>query len=59
MGPDQDMPLLPNMEPFRLGQPLNVGNGINYIGGLDDSNGDRRPEYASYTSSEEGDSDDI
>lgn len=56
--PDEDMPLLPEMEPFRLGQPLNVGNGV-YIGGLDASNGDYCPEHAIFTSEEEeSDSDD-
>ena len=54
---DQDMPLLANMEPFRLGQPLDVGKGVNYIGGV--SNGDPHPEYAIFTSEEEeSDSDD-
>ena len=52
--PDDDMALLPNMEPFRLGQPLNVGNDVTYISGLD---GDPRPEYAMFTSDEESDSD--
>jgi hypothetical protein len=57
--PDQDMPLLPNMGPFRLGQPLNVGKCVNYIGGLDVSNGEPCPEYAFFTSEEEeSDSDD-
>jgi hypothetical protein len=55
------MPLLPEMEPFRLGQPLDVGNGVNYIGGFDVSNGGPRPERAIFTSEEEesdsGDSD--
>jgi hypothetical protein len=55
--PDEDMPLLPDMEPFRLGRPLNVGERVNYIGGL--SNGDPGPEYALFTSEEEeSDSDD-
>jgi hypothetical protein len=56
--PDQGMPLLPNVEPFRLGRPLNVGKNVNYIGGLDVSsssvsNSDPQPEYAFFTSSEE------
>lgn len=57
--PDEDMPLLPDMEPFRLGRPLNVGKDVNYIGGLDDSNGDidPGPEFAIFTSSEEEESD--
>ena len=28
------MALLPDMEPFRLGQPLDAGRNINYIGGI-------------------------
>jgi len=54
--PDEEMDLLPNMEPFRLGQPLNIGNNVSYIGGLD---GDPRPEYAIFTSDEEEDDSDI
>jgi hypothetical protein len=49
--PDPDMPLLPDMEPFRLGRPLNVGERVNYIGGI--SNGEPCPEYALFTSEEE------
>jgi hypothetical protein len=71
--PDQDVPLLPDMEPFRLGQPLEVGKGVNYIGGLDGNSslddgslddgslddGEPVPEYAMFTSEEEeSDSDD-
>ena len=34
--PDQaDMDLLPNMAPFHLGHPINVGVKVNYIGGLE------------------------
>jgi hypothetical protein len=49
------MPLLPDMQPFRLNQPLDVGNGVNYIqvGGLGVSNGEPCPEYAIFTSDEE------
>jgi hypothetical protein len=59
MRPDQDMPLLPNMQPFRLGQPLDVGKNVNYIGGLDvsESISDPHPEYADFTTSDESDSD--
>ena len=58
--PDQDMPQLLNLEPFRLGQPLNVGQNLNYIGGLDDSALSSNvfmphPEYAEFTSDEESD----
>jgi len=61
------MPLLPNMEAFRLGQQLDLGPEANYIGGLvhlDDStftNSTERsepsPEYADFTTEEEDDSD--
>lgn len=48
------MALLPDMQPFYLGQLLDVGKGVNYIGGLDISNSDPcRPEYAFFTSEEE------
>ena len=50
---NEDMPLLPDMQPFRLGQRLNIGGSVNYIGGLDVSNGDPRPEYAPFTTDEE------
>ena len=33
----EDMALLPNMEPFRLGQPLNLGGKSTYMGGLEES----------------------
>lgn len=33
-----DLPLLPNMEPFRLGRPLNIGGRSDYIGGIGTSN---------------------
>jgi hypothetical protein len=60
--PDADMPLLPNMQPFRLGQPLNAGRNTDYIGGIDisalpSSVPVPRPEYAYITSDEESDSD--
>ena len=58
--PDNMMALLPDMEPFRLGQPLDAGRNINYIGGIDVSalSSDipvPRPELADFTdeSSEE------
>lgn len=54
--PDEDMALLPNMEPFCLGQPLNIGNNVSYIGGLD---GDPSPEYAMFTSDEEESDSDV
>ena len=47
------MALLPNMEPFCLGQPLNVGKDVTYSG----MDGDPCPEYAMFTSDEESDSD--
>ena len=55
------MPLLPNMKAFQLGQPLDVGRNINYIGGLDDpistssigpSGPSWAPEYADFTDSD-------
>jgi len=33
----EGMALLPNMEPFRLGQPLNLGGKSTYLGGLEES----------------------
>ena len=33
----EDFALLPNMEPFRLGQPLDLGGMSTYIGGMSDS----------------------
>ena len=59
--PDQeDMAVLPNMEPFRLGRPIAVGTNTNYIGGLDVSAPSSsvpvpHPEYADFTSDEESD----
>lgn len=32
----EDMALLPGMEPFRLGQPLELGGNLTYIGGLEE-----------------------
>ena len=53
------MPLLPDMQPFHLGQPLNFEKDINYIGGLDISklNIEPCPEYADFTTSDESNSD--
>ena len=58
--PGNDMPLLPDMEPFRLGQPLDVGRNINYIGGVDVSALPSdvpapRPKFADFTTDEESD----
>jgi hypothetical protein len=59
--PDNDMPLLPDMEPFRLGRPLDIGKNVNYIGGLELSESSSSsiplplPEYAHFTSDEESD----
>ncbi|KAF8522943.1 hypothetical protein BU17DRAFT_86522 [Hysterangium stoloniferum] len=54
-----NMPLLPNMEAFRLGQPLDLGMNASYIGG---SNGSAlinstgpSPEYADFTDDESED----
>jgi hypothetical protein len=33
----EDMALLPNMEPFCLGQPLNLGGKSTYMGGLEEN----------------------
>ena len=61
--PDDDMPLLLNMAPFCLGQPLDVG-GSNYIGEIDVSVLPSSvpvpcPEYACFTSDEDsGDDED-
>jgi hypothetical protein len=57
---DEGMPLLPNMQPFRLGHPLDVGNNVNYIGGIDVSALPSSvpvpcPEFAYLTSDEESD----
>jgi hypothetical protein len=32
----EDMALLPNMEPFRLGKPLDLGGKTAYVGGLEE-----------------------
>ena len=59
--PDQeDMALLPNMEPFCLGHPIDVETNTNYVGGLDVSAPSSsvpvlHPEYADFTSDKEGD----
>ena len=52
------MALLPNMAPFCLGHPIDVGTNTNYIGGLDVSAPSSsvpapHPEYADFTSDEE------
>ena len=58
----EPMPLLPNMEAFRLGQPLNPGANINYIGGLDGpasmNNIGPSPEYADFTDDDADESED-
>ena len=38
---------------------LNVGNGVNYVGGLDDSSGNPSPEYALSSSNLEEENDSI
>lgn len=57
-----DMPLLPNMDAFRLGQPLNLGANSNYIGGLDGSvitnSTEPSPEFADFTDDDDDDDDD-
>jgi hypothetical protein len=60
-----NVPLLPNMEEFRLGQPLDLGGNACYIGGLEssvlpDSIQGRFGEYADFTdeSAEGGSGDD-
>jgi hypothetical protein len=55
----EDMPLLPGMDAFRLGQPLKPGRRGQYIGGLDDISlgstlSKRGVEYAEFTTDEEG-----
>ena len=63
--PDQvDVDLLPNMAPFRLGHPIDVGVKANYIGGLDISTSLNsvpmpHPKYADFTSDKDGDMDDV
>lgn len=52
------MPLLPNLEAFRLGQPLNPGPNLHYIGGLDSAPSTSIrpvPEYADFTTDEDED----
>jgi hypothetical protein len=58
----EDMALLPNMEPFRLGQPLDLGGKSTYVGGLEESSEAlpldfNRPgaEYALFTDSDDSD----
>jgi hypothetical protein len=61
-----NMPLLPNMDAFRLGQPLDLGPKANYIGGLDGSaltnsmevtRMEPSPEFADFSTEEEDDED--
>ena len=57
---DIKMALLPDMEPFRLGQPLDIARNGNYIGGLDVSALPSdvpvpHPECADFTSDDETD----
>jgi len=59
----EDMPLLPGMDAFRLGQPLQPGRRGCYIGGLDDISIERAlskfgVEYAEFTTDEEGEGED-
>ena len=57
----EDVALLPNMERFRLGQPLDLGGKSTYIGGLDGSVplNFNRPgaEYALFSDSDDSDDD--
>ena len=59
----EDMALLPNMEPFHLGQPLNLDGRFNYIGGLEPESSVpldfNRPgvEYALFTDSDNSSND--
>lgn len=56
-----NVPLLPNMEDFRLGQPLNLGNKTCYIGGLESPalpDGAEVGEYADFTDESDGSEDD-
>jgi hypothetical protein len=57
------MALLPDLEPFCLGQPLDAGRNINYIGGIEVSalSSDvpvPLPEFADFTTDESSDEDD-
>ena len=61
--PANIMALLPDMEPFRLGQPLDAGRNINYIGGIGVSalSSDvpvPLPEFADFTTDESSEEDD-
>jgi len=57
----EDMALLPNTEPFQLGQPLDFRGKSNYIGGLEGSVplNFNRPgaEYALFSDSDDGSDD--
>lgn len=62
----EDMALLPNMEPFCLGQPLNLGGRSTYLGRLEESSEAlpldfNRPgaEYALFTDSDEESGSDV
>jgi hypothetical protein len=62
----EDMPLLPNMEPFRLGQPLDLGGRTTYMGGLEEGSqalplNFNRPgaEFALLSDSDDSNSDSI
>ena len=49
----EEMPLLPNMMPFRQGQPLIVEGKYAYLGGLDmDDDKNEEIEYAEFSSSD-------
>ena len=57
------MNLLPNMAPFCLGHPINVGARVNYISGLNISTPLSNvpvlhPEYADFTSDRDSNMDD-
>jgi hypothetical protein len=58
-----DIPLLPNMEQFRPGKPLDIGSKGSYIGGLDfealpDGIREVAAEYAEFTTDDEAESGD-
>jgi hypothetical protein len=58
-----DMPLMPDMEAFRLGRPLDLGPNTDYIGGLDNhaftDSREPSPEFADFTEEEEDNDDDL
>ena len=60
----EDMALLPNMEPFHLGQPLDLGGRSSYLGGLEKSSENlpldfnrQGAEYALFSDSDDSGSD--